>query len=267
MQSEQNLAHWESWAADHKEALRATTKCQTIKRIELHALKAAIARHCPLNATVLEVGCGNGINPLGLIPTMLNVKYTGIDFSPAMIEAAKTNCKTLEGRAAFAVGDARDLAKIFKDQRFDAVFTDRMIINLASAEEQLKVMKSIASILKPGGHFFMLENSVGSHRAINDVRQHLGLARRPVAEYNIFVDESTIKSFEATMKLVDTQYISGMHDLLLYAVQPAATGQSEGYDSPLMKSLTEALLSLSDNGIAGPQSLGQNVLWIWQKEL
>src|SRR4051794_3435926 len=84
-----NLEHWERWAADYGSDLRATTKCISLKRLEIEALLRQLeAQSVPPGPLVLEIGCGNGSNGLALATRRPDVHYVGLDFSPAMIENA-----------------------------------------------------------------------------------------------------------------------------------------------------------------------------------
>ena len=141
-----------------------------------------------------------------------------------------------------------------------------MLINLASAEEQLEVMHNIHRILRPGGRFFMIENSTESHSRINIIRQALGLTERPPASFNVFINEKrVIEPFKKTMKLEHEEHFGGIHDLFQYVVQPALNDGQIEYDTALMTRLTDALLAMSRNGIWAEGRFGQNVLWVWRK--
>jgi ubiquinone/menaquinone biosynthesis C-methylase UbiE len=291
VQRTENLAHWEAWAAEHGTELRATTKCVSIKRLEIEALIRQLQRRLATPAPlVLEVGCGNGVNGFALTSRHPTLRYVGIDFSPKMIENAVRTVERRKGqgdeavaRMAFGVADARLLARPFVLDRggphvvgsvvadalaapaIDAVFTDRMLINLASADEQLAVMARIASVLEPGGFYLMLENSRQTHAALNDVRQALGLPKRPAADYNIFIDEPTVVApFQKTMALAEVEDFSALHDLLLYAIGPALEDGQVQYDTPLMTKVADASLALAQLGL-GTGAFGQNRLWIWKK--
>jgi SAM-dependent methyltransferase len=291
VQRTENLAHWESWAAEHGTELRATTKCVSIKRLEIEALvrqlERRVSRSEPL---VLEVGCGNGVNGFALVSRHPTLRYIGLDFSPTMITNAAQSVERLRAqgdgtveRMAFGVADARELAHPVSLDRgqphfvgsaiadrlasptLDAVFTDRMLINLASPDEQLVVMKRIAAVLPGGGWYFMIENSVQTHAALNGVRRSLGLPNRPAADYNVFIDEPrVIKAFEATMTLAEVEDFSALHDLVLYAIGPALEAGQVQYDTPLMGKVTDAALALAEAGV-GTGAFGQNRLWVWQK--
>jgi ubiquinone/menaquinone biosynthesis C-methylase UbiE len=283
MERTENLKHWEQWASDYGAELRATTKCVSIKRLEVEAL----VRHIEVEkALVLEVGCGNGANGFALASRAPGLEYIGLDFAPAMIANAVKSLEkspTVRDRMAFGVADGRQLARpvgidaaqphhigaALKSKlpaaKVDIVFTDRMLINLSSHEEQLAIMHRIAEVLTPGGLFLMIENSVQTHGALNEVRKALGLPPRPPASYNVFIDEpKVIEPFKKTMTLQAIDDFGSLHDLLLYAVDPAATDGEVHYDSKLMTRLTDASLALSELGL-GANGFGQNRLWVWKK--
>jgi SAM-dependent methyltransferase len=290
MDRTENLRHWELWAAEYGGELRATTKCLSIKRLEIEALIRHIDANGTPGALVVEVGCGNGANGFALVARSTSLRYLGFDFSSAMITnaaaVANRRMPTVPlqiQRMAFGVADARQLARPMTPdpdqpcfagaqisaslpaQFADIVFTDRMLINLSSGDEQLAAMERIATLLPPGGLFLMIENSVQTHGALNQVRTALGLPARPAAEYNVFIDEArVIRSFEKVMKLVAVEDFAAIHDLVLYAVQPALADGKIEYDSPLMTKLTDALLALGEGG-AQVGGFGQNRLWVWRK--
>jgi SAM-dependent methyltransferase len=280
-----NRSHWDNWATTHGTALRATTKCQSIKRLELEAVSRRLSA-LGEELDLLEVGCGNGFNGLAIAAGHRRLRYVGLDFSPEMIAAAVVAARDapdIADRLAFGVGDARELDAPVDPttdgpshvgaewegrvpvESFDVVLTNRMLINLSSAEEQLTVMRRIAPLLRPGGTFLMLENSVQTHARLNGVRRHLGLPTRPAASYNVFIDEDAVVApFEREMTLVDVEDFGAIHDLLLYAVEPALGDGEVTYDSPLLTKATEALIGLGqDAGRDLP--FGQNRLWVWTR--
>lgn len=282
-----NLKHWEAWATQFGGELRATTKCVSIKRLEIEALHRRIAElGTGSDIRVLEIGCGNGVNGFALAPRIPNMKYVGLDFSPAMIENAAKTCAANAGdstdRLAFGVGDLRALGTSVSIESnkprfvgaksgatdsmsgFDVVFTDRVIINLESAQEQLDALRRMLALVRPGGRLLVLENSKQTHAKLNGARTALGLPERPAASYNVFIDEPTvIDTFrkEATLDTVDD--FGGVHDLMLYAVLPAIGNGEIEYDGPVMTKLTEALIALGNDMPVGPS--GQNRLWVFRK--
>ena len=62
MDAELNLRHWDAWAEAFGTDFRATTKCKTIKMLEVDALARRLSGLGVPAPRVLEVGCGNALN-------------------------------------------------------------------------------------------------------------------------------------------------------------------------------------------------------------
>ena len=98
-------------------------------------------------AEVLDVGCGPG-NTARQLYERKQVKITGIDLAPAMVEAARLNVPT----GTFYLQDARGAN--FAQDSFDAVVLSFCIVHLQDAEAK-RLIKQAISWLKPGGHLYL----------------------------------------------------------------------------------------------------------------
>jgi len=137
-------------------------------RLRAPMLAAVIDRLAPKK--VLEVGCGNGINLLSLAGRFPDVELTGIDLTPAGIEAAKA-IQTQAGlppqlaeyiplesadpgaykRIRFIQGSAAELP--FADGEFDLVFTVLAVEQMERIRDE--ALAEIARVSR--GHVLMLE--------------------------------------------------------------------------------------------------------------
>jgi len=91
--------------------------------------------------TVVDVGCGTAHIIAELARWTSNVDYVGLDISPAMVRAARNNCKRVEN-VCIVQGDGLNMP--FRSESFD------MVLNRLAACS----MSDIHRVLKSGGVFY-----------------------------------------------------------------------------------------------------------------
>ena len=258
--------HWERWAKEFGTELRATTKTPTIKMLEIFAL----TQHIPAGSQVLDVGCGNGYNACAFLKSVADVSVIGVDYSPEMIINARKNAQLDVSRRAgtrveFLVADV--LALPF-GPGFDVATTDRCLINLTNIELQKRAIDSIATTVKPGGLFLMLENSQQTHARQNDAREAVGLARRVPAEFNLFLDEDVLLPHCCgEFDVVGVEDFSSLHDLVLYVLAPASGDGQIDYAHPAVAKAAQLTMTLSRRyGYYPFGGFGQNRLYVLRKK-
>lgn len=272
MDSKQIFEHWSNWAETYGKNLRATTKTGTAKLLELDAL----ARRLSLldrteSADILEVGCGNGINCISLSKEFENFNFDGVDYIDKMISAAHDNLNEHQGlsqRVRFFQGDVLEIkAHSALKTEYDLVFTNRCLINLNSIALQLQAITALTSMIKPGGHLVMIENSLTTYAEQNKCRESLGLTPRTPAEFNLFFDEKSIREHLPTtgLSLLETEDFSSLHDIVLYALVPAINDGKIDYDHPIVHAATTLSRALAATSPGAFGAFGQNRLFFCQK--
>ncbi len=99
---------------------------------------------------VLEIAVGTGRN-LPYYPD--GVRLTGVELSPAMLEVAHARARELGREIDLRVGDAQALE--FPDERFDSVVCT---LSLCTIPDDRAAVAEVRRVLRPGGHFLLLEH-------------------------------------------------------------------------------------------------------------
>lgn len=280
MKSEEVKEHWESWANEFELDLRSTTKEMNIKKIELSVIEKFIDD----DADVLDIGCGNGYD-LIYLASKKKINAKGIDISENMINNAKKLIQAIDQELPLPESIQKVMPYINKDEckkidwevadilnfqenkLYDIVLTIRCIINLTDIEKQKQAIKKIAAIVKKGGHFLMMENSIQNYNLQNAARIIVGLKPRKPPAYNRFIDEEIIlPEIEKFFDIEQTIDHSSLHNIFQYIILPSVDEQSY-YDTPIMNKVTDLVLELNNRGMPyNFSNFGQGRLWVLKRK-
>jgi len=131
------------------ESAYAGTPAWEICRPQHEILKLEAAGE--IHGRVLDVGCGTGENVLYLVKNGYEV--VGVDVASAAIDKAKKRASIRSIRGLFLVHDALRLETI--GLKFDTII-DSGLFHVFSDDARKKFVKSISSVLRIGGTYFML---------------------------------------------------------------------------------------------------------------
>lgn len=280
MKSEEVKEHWESWANEFELDLRSTTKEMNIKKIELSVIEKFFAD----DADVLDIGCGNGYD-LIYLASKKKINAKGIDISENMINNAKKLIQAIDQELPLPESIQKvmpyinkdecnkidwgvsDILNIQENKLYDIVLTIRCIINLTDIEKQKQAIKKIAAIVKKGGHFLMMENSIQNYNLQNEARIIVGLKPRKPPAYNHFIDEEIIlPEIEKFFDIEQTIDHSSLHNIFQYIILPSVDEQSY-YDTPIMNKVTDLVLELNNRGMpCNFSNFGQGRLWVLKRK-
>jgi SAM-dependent methyltransferase len=115
---------------------------------------------------VLDVGCGNGRQMIGLLDQQLN-RYVGIDPVQESIDFCNAELVPLVSNAEFVFLDVynemynptgvmqpESAVLPFADETFDGVITGSVFTHLGTVPVSERYISEIARVLRPGGRFF-----------------------------------------------------------------------------------------------------------------
>jgi ubiquinone/menaquinone biosynthesis C-methylase UbiE len=157
---------------------------------------------------IADIGCGDGT---ATVEYGKKVKSCiGFERSNNLRKSASAAVKDSE-LTNITIKEADILTMNSITEEFDAIITQRLLINLLTWKEQEQGLLNIWKMLKPGGRYIMIENTTDSFAALNDMRSEVGLSPIPLHWHNKFFDYEQLMNFmNKKFKLLKT------HDLGLY---------------------------------------------------
>lgn len=252
MTQDKILEHWNQRATM---AERAGSDDLIAKELEIKA----ISKHLGNGMVVAEFGCGNGTTALELL-SKHDIELHCFDFSPAMIESARKLAMNagVGDRIHFEIGDVRKEPVLTR--KFDAIYSERMIINLPDWESQARAIRYLLGLLKEGGHYLMCENSKVGLDNLNKLRVSAGLEAISPPWHNVYLDDDLVASLPTPgVNLVDVDSFSATYYFLSRVVNAwlaAEEGKPPAYD---------ALVNQLALKIAPFGECAQGKLWVFER--
>jgi tRNA (uracil-5-)-methyltransferase TRM9 len=125
-------------------------------RLRLQPGVQRILSSISLSANILDLGCGNGELARQLVKNGHAGSYTGLDFSPALLEqvsvASPPNFRFLQVDLS-----ARDWDAPLVGSQYDAILAFAVLHHLPGEELHLLVLRKVRALLSPDGRFIHSE--------------------------------------------------------------------------------------------------------------
>lgn len=224
--------YWESQARKHGAAHVASWGDNFAIALEVDT----IAKYLKDGDTVLDVGCANGFSAFRQLERHKLGHLVGIDFATSMVEAARAAATAagLGERVEFREGDVRALA--FPDASFDVVYTTRVLINLATWEQQVQGIGECLRVAKPGATVILSEGFWEPLVLLNAMRKLVQLPPLVEHDFNRYLKKERLEEFLAASRLAyrvedfSSVYYLGSRLLRELVTDPAAY---PGYSNPI----------------------------------
>lgn len=134
---------------------------QNVAHLAPHESIEHFSKLLPINAKLLDLGCGSGRDAKLFSEKGLDV--TGIDFSTHLLEIAKKHAPL----AHFKLMDIEDLH--FAPNSFDGIWAACSLGHVPK-DKLPEVLKKIHTLLKENGHFYIALKEGASEELIEDTR-------------------------------------------------------------------------------------------------
>jgi SAM-dependent methyltransferase len=167
--------------------------------------------------SLADIGCGDGQATVRYAARV--ARCVGIERSEHLRAKAESTAKQ-SGLSNICIRSGDILDRQLPTAAFDVIVTQRLLINLASWEEQMQAILNVHRILKPGGRYIMIENTNDAFLALNDVRVALKMPPIPQHWHNRFFDyDELIRFLRGKFQLL-RHYDFGLYYLLTRVYVP-----------------------------------------------
>ena len=214
-------------------------------------------------ASVLEIGCGNGLLYEEMRRRFNLDKYVGTDFVEELI--VDCNAKKTNERDEFKQLDMTEVDSNTFDSKFDFIVSKRAIQNVIDHKLQIEAIDNFGSFLSDDGVMILVESSNDAQQRINLARQEYELPEITAPFHNLFFDDELLKNH--TFKNVNLKgivpFASDFYFVtrIVYArYAKEFLNESPHYDHPLQK----IALSLSDK--QGTKDFSQIQCYLFEKK-
>ena len=143
-------------------------------------------------ASVLEIGCGNGLLYEEMRKLFNLGKYVGIDFVEELI--ADCNTKKISEQDEFKQLDMTQVDSKTFDLKFDFIVSKRSIQNVIDHKLQIEAIDNFGNFLNDDGLMILVESSNDAQQRINFARKEYGLPKISAPFHNLFFDDELIKN-------------------------------------------------------------------------
>jgi ubiquinone/menaquinone biosynthesis C-methylase UbiE len=180
------LAHYRREAETHGTDATSTMKDGVTRGREIEGVKDVmrVLRERGGTQRVVDIGCGNGYLLEVLRHEFHDLDLVGIEYTPEMVELARSRHVTA---CDIERGNVCELP--FRDASFDAVISERCIINVMDRGDQERAFAEVARILRPGGNAVCIEAFTDGLAELNAARAELGLPPNVVPHHNLWFEK------------------------------------------------------------------------------
>jgi ubiquinone/menaquinone biosynthesis C-methylase UbiE len=243
------------WNSRAKLGQLAGTRDVIAKQLEVDAISTYVRD----GMRILEVGCGNGITAIELARRH-KVEILGIDFAADMIAVAGSTLagQQLKGSAKFQVGDV--LGSLGFTERFDLIYSERVLINLPDWTAQRQAILNITGLLADEGVYVMCENSQDGLAQINSLREQVGLPAIIPPWHNRYFRNSEVEQISLPGVILEAINDYSSTYYFLSRVVNACLAAQEGKDPDYSAPINQLALRLPPIG-----DFGQGRIWLWRK--
>ena len=161
--------------------------------------------------SLADVGCGDAISTLRYarkVKSCTAIEQSGYLYSRAVRRFRRSGLENTRCEN----GSVLDLS-LYRES-FDAVVTQRVLINLPDWSHQMAAIRQIHASLRQGGHYLMIENTYEGHELLNQARRSVGLNDIPIHWHNVFFHHDRLVTYLRRLFVMEEHHTFDVYYLL-----------------------------------------------------
>lgn len=242
-------AHWDEVAREGQPLTQDTL----LKQLETEH----ILSHVPTLASVLDAGCGDGQTACYLKQNRPFTTVDAFDSSEEMLTRARQRVEQVPAVVGFFCADVLTSPL---EGSYDFVYTERLLINLASWNEQQQAIRRLWDRVVPGGRLLCVESCVEGTRTLNQLRALLGLEPILPPWHNRYVSNNEMRNALPVVSPFECRF-TGTYYFLSRVVNAALARQEDR--APAYDAQVNRLALLLPGELV--DQCAQTRSWLWTK--
>ena len=137
---------------EYDRLLKALPHIPALEEGVASAVRKGLQKNMIRSATILDLGCGNGITTLALCAQINNAHIIGVDIEPTMLKQYESRVADVQNTVTMHQCDALEFLKGSAAHSFDVVVSGLVLHNLPKTM-RAEIIKEIARVLRPNAWF------------------------------------------------------------------------------------------------------------------
>ncbi len=197
---EQNRQYWE-------DSRTVSLLDKNLRRLE----EAFVLSHLKGEYALADVGCGDAVSTIRYaksVKSCIAIEQSGYLHSRAVRRIRRSGLENIRCEN----GTVLDLSG--HRASFDAVVTQRVLINLPDWSHQAAAIRQIHASLRSGGTYLMIENTYEGHELLNRARRAVGLKDIAVHWHNVFFHQDRLLNYVRRLFILEEHHTFDVYYLL-----------------------------------------------------
>jgi SAM-dependent methyltransferase len=207
----------------------------------------AITSHVAGRASAIDVGCGDASHSIEYASVVGHL--IAVDYAASLLALARRRIDAAGvANVDLLHASVLELGARLPSGTFDAVISQRCLINLPTWDDQKTALEQLHEVLAAGGILLVSEGFFDEFVALNQLRVALGLSPISVSRYNHFLSRDKFETFAGPLFRIRAIVHYGVYLVLSRVLHPLMVAPAEPRHDSAINELSMRLALVGDAG-------------------